>query len=71
VVPEPACCEAVVLKLLKVESVSHSNQALVASPLGFTLPLRVAPEEEIELAAEVDTPGGSSTGGGSTSIGYK
>jgi hypothetical protein len=41
------------------EFVPYSNQASVARPLGFTLPLRVAPEEVIELAAKVDTVGGS------------
>ncbi len=41
------------------ELVPHSNQDWVADPLGFTFPFRVAPLIEIDVAADVDTPGGT------------
>jgi len=41
----------------KVLLVFHSNQAVVANPLGLTLPFKVALVLETEDTAEVITPG--------------
>ena len=46
------------LKLARVESVPHSNHALVARPLGITLPFSVAPVTPTDVAAIVVTAGG-------------
>ena len=46
------------LKLARLESVPHSNHALVARPLGITLPFSVAPVASTDVAATVVTAGG-------------
>jgi hypothetical protein len=49
--PDPIGFEEVVENAARVELSPHSNQASVASPFGFTVPLRVA---AIVVMAEAD-----------------
>jgi hypothetical protein len=48
----------VTLKVDRVGSVPHSNQAVVAAPFGFTPPFNVPPPEVTEVAALVVAVGG-------------
>jgi hypothetical protein len=57
VVPEPTPWNDVLLKVDNVGSVPHSNQALVARPLGVTFPFRVAALNPTDVAASVVTAG--------------
>jgi hypothetical protein len=56
-VPDPTDCEAVDVNVASVLDVPHSNQAVVAAPFGFTLPLSVAELVVTEPAADVVTVG--------------
>ncbi len=57
VVPDPLLCEAVVFPYEVV--VPHWNHAVVELPLGFTVPLSVAPVVLIPVAEVVVTAGGA------------
>jgi hypothetical protein len=56
-VPEPADCALVAVKVERVLEVPHSNQAVVETPFGFTVPFIVAELVVTELAAVVVTVG--------------
>jgi hypothetical protein len=56
-VPEPADCAVVEVKVESVLDVPHSNQAVVETPFGFTVPFIVAELVVTELAAVVVTVG--------------
>ena len=58
VVPEPTNWDDVLVEETRVGSVPHSNQAVVAKPLGDTFPFNVAPEAPTEEAGKVATVGG-------------
>ena len=57
VVPDPRDWLAVLLKVARVGLVPHSNQAVAATPFGFTPPFNVAPADVTEVAAFVVTVG--------------
>ena len=57
VVPDPNACVEVLLKVVRVALVPHSNQAVVATPFGFTPPFNVAPADVTEVTAFVVTVG--------------
>ena len=48
----------VLLKVARVGLVPHSNQAVVATPFGFTPPFNLAPPAVTEVAAFVVAVGG-------------
>ena len=56
-VPEPADCAVVAVKVESVLDVPHSNHAVVETPFGFTVPFIVAELVVTELAAVVVTVG--------------
>jgi hypothetical protein len=56
-VPDPTDCAVVEVKVESVLDVPHSNQAVVETPFGFTLPFIVAELVVTELAAVVVTDG--------------
>ena len=56
-VPEPIDWDVVVLNDDKLLLVPHSNHAVVAPPLGFTLPFNVAADELTLVAVLTTTVG--------------
>ena len=56
-VPEPMDCVVVVVNVLKVLLVPHSNHADVDAPFGFTLPFKFAEPDVTEAATVVVTVG--------------
>jgi hypothetical protein len=57
VVPDPAACRVVLVNVVSVLLVPHSNHAFVDAPFGFTVPFSVAPVVVTALAAVVVTVG--------------
>ena len=58
VVPDPTDCAVVAVNVERVLDVPHSNQAVVETPFGLTVPFIVAELVVTELAAVVVTDGG-------------
>ena len=57
-VPDPSDCAVVAVKVASVLDVPHSNQPVVETPFGLTVPFIVAELVVTELAAVVVTVGG-------------
>ena len=61
-VPDPTDCDVVLVYVESVLFVPHSNHAVVALPLGFTLPFNVALPDVTDPAAVVVTVGNTGAG---------
>jgi hypothetical protein len=60
-VPDPADCAVVAVKVESVLDVPHSNHAVVEAPFGLTVPFTVAELVVTEPAAAVTTAGSNGT----------